>query len=116
MFCLCTAPVEHEWREHTKKRKVSGELNLICYWEDRRKTRLCVRVARAVDVKAADVEGTSDPYVVGTLRAGVKGVQGREDQVYRTKTVKVTLFWLFWLFLVIPVRAIVLIRVFSSSH
>ena len=90
-------------REHTKKRKVSGELNLICYWEDRRKTRLCVRVARAVDVKAADVEGTSDPYVVGTLRAGVKGVQGREDQVYRTKTVKVTLFWLFWLFLVILV-------------
>ena len=72
-----------------------------------------------MDVKAADVEGTSDPYVVGTLRAGVKGVQGREDQVYRTKTVKVTLFWLFWLFwlfLVIPVRAIVLIRVFSSSH
>jgi len=60
-------------------------------------------VARAVDVKAADVEGTSDPYVVGTLRAGVKGVQGREDQVYRTKTVKVTLFWLFWLFLVILV-------------
>ena len=104
MFCLfITAPVEHEWREHTKKRKVSGELNLICYWEDRRKTRLCVRVARAVDVKAADVEGTSDPYVVGTLRAGVKGVQGREDQVYRTKTVKVTLFWLFWLFLVILV-------------
>ena len=92
MFCLCTAPVEHEWREHTKKRKVSGELNLICYWEDRRKTRLCVRVARAVDVKAADVEGTSDPYVVGTLRAGVKGVQGREDQVYRTKTVKVSIF------------------------
>ena len=116
VFYLCTAPVEHEWREHTKKRKVSGELNLICYWEDRRKTRLCVRVARAVDVKAADVEGTSDPYVVGTLRAGVKGVQGREDQVYRTKTVKVTLFWLFWLFLVISVRAIVLIRVFSSSH
>ena len=103
MFCLfITAPVEHEWREHTKKRKVSGELNLTCYWEDRRKTRLCVRVARAVDVKAADVEGTSDPYVVGTLRTGVKGVQGQEDQVYRTKTVKVSIFLVifgyFWLF------------------
>jgi hypothetical protein len=64
-----------------------------------------------VDVKAADVEGTSDPYVVGTLRAGVKGVQGREDQVYRTKTVKVTLFWLFWLFWYFGILVILVILV-----
>ena len=64
---------------------------------NRRKTKLCVRVMRAKNVKAADVGGTSDPYVVGTLRAGTgtaKGVKrgdGREDQTYRTKTVRATL-------------------------
>ena len=91
------SPVEHEWRVHSKNRRVAGELNLMCFWEDRRKTKLCVRVMRARNVKAADVGGTSDPYVVGTLRAGtgtVKGVKsgdGREDQTYRTKTVRATL-------------------------
>ena len=91
------SPVEHEWRVHSKNRRVAGDLNLMCFWEDRRKTKLCARVMRARNVKAADVGGTSDPYVVGTLRAGigtVKGVKsgdGREDQTYRTKTVRATL-------------------------
>ena len=90
------SPVEHEWRVHSKNRRVAGDLNLMCFW-DRRKTKLCARVMRARNVKAADVGGTSDPYVVGTLRAGigtVKGVKsgdGREDQTYRTKTVRATL-------------------------
>ena len=29
------SPVEHEWRVHSKNRRVAGELNLMCFWEDR---------------------------------------------------------------------------------
>ena len=53
---------------------------------DARKARLRVRVVKAV-FKAADVTGTSDAYVVGTLR---DATSAKEDQVFRTKVVEKT--------------------------
>jgi hypothetical protein len=80
-------PVDRPWAEHTKNRDVSGALCLSPFFVDDEKTRLCVRVLRATDIKAADMGGTSDAYVKATLRGGVAGV---DDQVFRTKVVHKT--------------------------
>ena len=80
-------PVDRPWAEHTKNRDVSGALCLSPFFVDGEKTRLCVRVLRATDIKAADMGGTSDAYVKATLRGGVAGV---DDQVFRTKVVHKT--------------------------
>lgn len=83
-----SAPREHPWRTHSKKRKVSGECNVIAYFIDDEKTKLCVRVTRAKDIKAADLGGTSDPYVRATLTTPIKDPEtGREDQIFKTKVV-----------------------------
>ena len=66
---------------------MSGALCLSPFFVDGEKTRLCVRVLRATDIKAADMGGTSDAYVKATLRGGVAGV---DDQVFRTKVVHKT--------------------------
>ena len=84
------SPTELPWQEHSGNRSVSGEVNLMIYFVDTLKTKLCVRLIKAKNIKAADMGGTSDPYVLAKLPTGVKGVRGREDQIYRTKVVFAT--------------------------
>mmetsp|Transcript_47123 Transcript_47123/g.151052 ORF Transcript_47123/g.151052 Transcript_47123/m.151052 type:complete len:764 (-) Transcript_47123:15-2306(-) len=67
-------------QEHTSRRVVSGRLSVRVYWTDEEQTRLRVFVNRAVNIKAADVQGTSDPYV--TIQVG--------DKQRQTKTVMKT--------------------------
>jgi hypothetical protein len=75
------------WEAHGSKARTSGEVLLVAYFADARKTRLRVRVVKARNIKAADVTGTSDAYVVGTLR---DATSAKEDQVFRTKVVEKT--------------------------
>ena len=43
MVATCTATPR---QEHSAKRNVSGEINLMAYFIDKRKTRLCVRLIK----------------------------------------------------------------------
>ena len=56
-------PKDHPWAEHSSKRNVTGEVNVMVYFIDRRKTKLCLRLIKARNIKAADLGGTSDAYI-----------------------------------------------------